>query len=287
MITRSIFVAAIAFALGIAAPSIISAAERGPFLVVDGDGWLASGADHDTAGWRAIDPARPAFGLQMSERNDLPFDKGTAGATFWVRNANCGYRFTDFGQPCGWQLGMAVTQFRSLVVGGDGIEVDGLGLAPPYGRVINASDGNAHLTGLLSNEFVDFSGVDRPSESSWFSGFDLTHDRFAIRRAAAGSKTFADTLDVDADGNATVAGDIAAARATQHRANQWATRAQLVRGSYTFTYAVPFQQPPVCVATPEGSSRLRVTPAAAQCIVTSDDANDASTVDIVVIGDPK
>lgn len=286
MLKRFALIAAAAFALGLAAPSIIGAAERTPFQVVDGDGWLASDAEHDGAGWRVIDPARPAFGLQMSERNDLPFDKGTAGATFWVHNANCGYRFAAFGEPCGWRLGMAVTEYRSLVVGGQGIEVDGLGLAPPYGRVVNATHEGDHLTGLLSNAFVDFSGTDAPSQPSWFSGFDISRDRFSIRRAPAGSKTFADAFDVDASGNADVAGDAAVRHATQHAANQWAARVRLVRGTYVFRYAAPFAHPPVCVASSEGPGRLRVAPAPAQCRITSDDPNDTSTIDVVVIGDP-
>lgn len=285
MFRRSVLIAVCAsIMLAIAAPSLINAAERKPFLVIDGDGWLASDADHDAAGWRTLDPTHPAFGLQMSD-NDLPFEKGTAGAAFWVHDARCGFRFANFGEPCGWKLGMAVTQYRSLVVGGDGIEVDGLGL-PPYGRVVNASDGTSHLTGFLSNEFVDFSGTDQRTAPSWFSGFDVSRDLFAVRRAPAGSTRFADALDVDASGNASVAGDVAARHATQHAANQWAARVRLQHGTYTFTFAAPFVRPPVCVATSEGPARVRVAPTPRQCTVTSDDRNDASTVDIVVIGDP-
>ena len=103
---RTLCVAAGSFVLGAAlAPPVLQAAERSPFAVVDGDGWLTSNADYATGAWVPSDPLRPAFGLQLSERNDLPFDRGTAGATFWVRNGNCGTHFAGFGEPCGeWQL---------------------------------------------------------------------------------------------------------------------------------------------------------------------------------------
>ena len=286
MLKRPVVLAALAFALGIAAPSILRAAERAPFMVVDGDGWLTSNAVHDSGAWTALDTSRPAFGLQLSERNDLPFDKGTAGATFWVRNANCGAQFTGFGEPCGWQLGTAITQFRSLVVGGDGIEIDGLGLPPPYGRVVNATGGGARLSGILTNEFVDFSGVDVAAAPSWFAGFDLSHDLFAVRRAAPLSRQLNDAFTIDNAGNASASGDVASKHATQHAANQWAARAPLAHGTYTFVYAAPFAQTPVCVVTGEGSAHLRVAPTPSQCTVTSESAQDASMVDVVVVGNP-
>jgi hypothetical protein len=271
----------------IALPLAIHAAGRNPFLVVDGDGWLASNANHDAGTWTALNPSRPAFGLQLSERNDLPFDRGTAGATFWVRNANCGVGFSAFSEQCGWQLGLAVTQFRSVVVGGHGIEIDGLDGNPPYGRVINSPFGGSRLVGLLTNEYVDFSGVDTKTAPSWFSGFDIQHDGFAVRRMAPGSAGFADLLAIDRDGNARVAGDLATRRVAQQAPNQWAARVRLARGTYTFRFAAPFQQTPVCVATSEGTARLRVAPTAAECTVTSQDPNDGSMIDVVVIGNPQ
>jgi hypothetical protein len=278
---------AIAFVLGGAlTPPALRAAEREPFKVVDGDGWLTSNANYDGDVWSPTDVARPSFGLQLSERNDLPFDRGTAGATVWVRNGSCGAHFRGFGDPCGWQLGLAVTQFRSIVVGGQGMEVDGLGLPPPYARFVNSSYAGTRMEGLLTNAFVDLSGVDDAKSPSWFSGFDLGRDAFAVRRAAPGTRAFAELLSVDAAGNATASGDIAARHIVQRPANRWATRAHLTRGSYTFRYDAAFAQTPVCVATSEGAARVRVTPTATQCTVTSDDAKDGATVDVMVIGNP-
>jgi hypothetical protein len=281
-----IAVAVISFVLGgVFAPSVL-AAERTPFKVVDGDGWLTSNANYDANFWAPTDQARPSFGLQLSERNDLPFDRGTAGATVWVRNGSCGVVFKGFGDPCGWQLGLAVTQFRSVVVGGQGMEIDGLGLPRPYARVINSTDGTSRMAGLLSNAFVDFSGVDDPNTASWFSGFDLSHDGFAIRRAAPGSRSLSNLVTVDAGGNLNATGDVAARHVSQPAANRWASRAALVHGTYTFRFQTAFAQPPVCVATSEGTARVRVSPAASHCTVTSDDSSDAAMIDVIVIGNP-
>ena len=282
---REIALALFSFFLGIVTTPVLQAAERNPFLVVDGDGWLTSNVDYTAGRWTSLNPERPAFGLELSERNDLPFDRGTAGATFWVHNPDCA-GFEAFGEPCGWQLGLAITQFRSVVVGGQGIELDGLGLPPPYARIINSSASGTRLAGLLTNAFVDFSGVDSATAPSWFAGFELDRDAFALRRAPAGTQNFADLLTLDRNGNGSVAGSFASAQPQQNAPNQWATRAQLVRGRYTFRYAKAFAQPPVCVATPEGGAHVRVAPATDRCVVTSDDPHDTANVDVIVIGNP-
>jgi len=278
---------ALALAMCIFLPRIIEAAGRNPFLVVDGDGWLASNANHDTGNWTALNPARPAFGLQLSERNDLPFDRGTAGATFWVRNANCGVGFAAFSEQCGWQLGLAVTQYRSVVVGGHGLEIDGLDGRPPLGRVINSERAGTRLVGLLTNAYVDFSGVDDNGVPSWFAGFDLQHDSFAVRRMTPRGADFEELLALDRAGNARFAGDLAARHSTQQAPNRWAARLRLVRGRVLFRYAAPFQQIPVCVATSEGTAALRVVPASASCAILSKDPQDDSLVDVVAIGNPQ
>lgn len=283
---REIALAVFAFVLGGIATGALAAAGHNPLQVVNGDEWLTSNADYGPSSWFSLDAARPAFGLQLAQRNDLPFDRGTAGATLWVHNPGCSDEFKGFANPCGWQLGLAVTQYRSVVVGGQAMEIDGLDAPTPYARVINSTIDGMHVAGLSTNAFADFSGVDNPSASSWFSGFEVNHDAFAVRREAAGSGRFADLLSIDRKGDATVAGSVAAAQSQQRASGQWATRARLVNGTYTFRYARAYAQPPVCVATPEGTARVRVTPAADACVVTSENPNDRSTVDIVVIGNP-
>lgn len=278
------FICAASLSLGL---TKAATADVPPFLVVNGDGWLTSNVTYGPGGWAPISVARAAFGLQLSERNDLPFDKGTAGATFWVRNAGCGMKFAGFGEPCGWQLGLAITQFRSAVIGGDGIEIDGLSAPVPYGRIVNASNQGSRLVGLLTNTFVDFSGVDKADAPSWFAGFDIARDAFSVSRAASGPHEFSNLLDVDRAGNTTVAGTLTTTRALQHAPNQWATRVALAHGTHAFDYATPFAQPPVCVATSEGTSRVRVSPTTTACTVTSDDPNDTAIVDIIVVGNPQ
>lgn len=282
---RETALALFTFALGIVTTGVLQAAGANPFQIVDGDSWLTSNANHNDRGWLSLNAERPAFGLQFDERNDMPFDRGTASAAFWVHNPGC-KAFKDFADPCGWQLGLAVTQFRSVVVGGQGMELDGLGAPAPYARVINSSDHGTREAGFLTNAFVDFSGVDSLAAPSWFDGFDIDRDVFTVRRAAPGARRFTELLAVDRAGDAKFAGSIASERSLQSAPNQWATRAQLVHGTYTFHYAKPFEKPPVCIATPEGAAHLRVTPGVDRCVVTSENVNDNAMVDVVVVGNP-
>jgi len=280
-----LLLAVLAFAFGLFAPRLIEAAAQAPFLVVDGDGWLTSNARHDSGGWTPFNGARPSFGLQLSARNDIPFDQGTAGATVWVRQPGCP-RFAGFGERCGWQLGLAVTQFRSLVVGGHGIEIDGLTGDRPYGRIVNASDGKSRLVGVLTNGFADFSGVDKAGSPSWFAGVDVDGDTFSVRRSEQSPRSMGELFDVDRHGDARAAGSFAATKALQRAPAQWATRTRLMNGVSTFRFAEPFHNVPVCVATSEGTSRLHVLPATDGCTVTSENAADDTMVDIVAIGNP-
>jgi hypothetical protein len=273
------------FLFGSLTPGVIRAAGFTPFQVVDGDGWLTSNASHTTGEWSPFNASRPSFGLQLSLRNDIPFENGTAGATFWVRRPGC-TSFASYGRPCGWQLGLAVTQFRSIVVGGNGIEIDGLDAGTPYGRVINASNGEGRLIGLLTNAYADLSGIDTPNAPSWFAGFDLSNDTFAVRRSAKIPHASDDLLAIDRQGVVRASGGIEAPRALQRSAAQWATRAHLAGGRYTFKYGASFANPPVCIATSEGTARLRVTPTATSCTITSDDPADAAMIDVVVVGNP-
>lgn len=277
---------ALAFILGLAWPRLSEAAAAPtPFQVVDGDGWLTSNARYDPNGWASLNGARPSFGLQLSARNDIPFDQGTAGAEIWVRQPGCP-RFANFGEKCGWQLGLAVTQFRSVVVGGHGIEIDGLTGERPYGRVVSASSGESRLVGLTTNVFADFSGVDKADAPSWFAGIDLGRDAFSVRRGAKIPLNVDEVFGVDRQGDVRMTGSLATSRVVQRAPAQWATRAQLVHGAYTFRFAAPFQATPVCVATGEGSARLRVAPSSSACTITSENANDASMVDVIAVGNP-
>jgi len=254
-----------------------------PFQEVAGDGWIASNARFDGTNWEARLTNRPSFGLQLGEVNDIPFERGTAGATFWARDAGCTGAFSAFGTDCGWKLALAVTQFRSLVVGGNGIEIDGLRLKPPYGRIMSASDGTSRRFGITSNIFADWSGSDVATAPRWFAGFNLDRDRFEIARGM--SATLAPLASIDATGR------LSAATATVERVEQsapesFAARGRLAGGRYVFAFRRPYAHIPVCVASSEGTAPVRVQSAVAGCRVLSADAHDGSVVNVQVTGDP-
>jgi hypothetical protein len=254
-----------------------------PFQEVAGDGWIASNARFDGTNWQARLANRPSFGLQLGEVNDIPFERGTAGATFWARDAGCTGAFSAFGTACGWKLALAVTQFRSLVVGGNGIEIDGLSLKPPYGRIMSATDGTNRRFGITSNIFADWSGSDVAAAPRWFAGFNLDRDRFEIARGM--SATLAPLASVDASGR------LSATSATIERVEQsapesFAARGRLAGGRYVFAFRRPYAHIPVCVASSEGSVPVHVQSATAGCSVLSADRHDASIVNVQVTGDP-
>jgi hypothetical protein len=254
-----------------------------PFQEVNGDGWITSNAHFDGTAWTSRLTNRPSFGLQLGEENDIPFEHGTAGATFWERDAGCAGPFATFGKACGWKLGMAITQFRSLVVGGNGIEIDGLSLDPPYGRIVSVSDGASRRFGLTTNVYADWSGADVASAPRWFAGFNLSHDRFEIARGT--TLSLAPLVSVDAAGRVATA-TIASARTEQTAPNAYATRAHLVDGRYTFAFVRAYANPPVCVASSEGTAPVHVRSTPAACTVISALPTDRSIVNVQVTGDP-
>jgi len=254
-----------------------------PFQEVNGDGWITSNAHFDGTAWTSRLPNRPSFGLQLGEENDIPFEHGTAGATFWERDAGCSGPFATFGKTCGWKLGLAITQFRSLVVGGNGIEIDGLALDPPYGRIVSVSDGASRRFGLTSNVYADWSGADVAAAPRWFAGFNLSRDRFEIARGT--TMDLAPLASVDAAGRVSAAA-IASARVEQTVPDAYAARAHFIDGRYTFAFAHRYANPPVCVASSEGTAPVHVHSTPAACMVFSALPSDTSIVNVQVTGDP-
>jgi hypothetical protein len=273
-----VFAAALASATGSAQESPST-----PFQQVNGDGWITSNAHFDGKAWNARLPARPSFGLQLGEENDIPFEHGTAGATFWERDAGCSGPFATFGKACGWKLALAITQFRSLVVGGNGVEIDGLSLEPPYGRLASADDGVSRRFGLTNNIFADWSGADVATAPRWFAGFNLTRDRFEVARGTSMDLTPLATIDPD---GRVAAPAIATGRVEQSAPESFATRARLVDGTYAFVFKHAYAKTPVCVASTEGTAPVHVRSAPSACTVISALSTDTSTVDVEVIGDP-
>ena len=254
-----------------------------PFQQVHGDGWIASNARFDGTNWQPRLVNRPSFGLQLGEANDIPFEHGTAGATFWVRDAGCNGSFLAFGAGCGWKLALAVTQFRSVVVGGNGIEIDGLTLKPPYGRIVSVSDGTSRRFGITNNIYADWSGADVPAAPRWFAGFNVDRDRFEIARST--NMTLAPLATVDAAGGLTAA-STTVARVDQAVPEAFAARGHLVAGKYVFAFRHAYAHVPVCVASSEGDVPVHVASASGSCTIRSRDPLDRSIVNVQVTGDP-
>jgi hypothetical protein len=230
----------------------------------------------------------------MNDQGFMPNEGRTGAEGFWVHRAGCPKIFDRLAAACGWNLGLALTQWKSLVVGGDAVEIDGNSL-PPFGRIANASEGRNHYIGVVSNFFGDLSGVDTSERSSWLFGINLTQDAYQIKRLPPGSAQgaplgrAASLMNLDRDGNLRLAGAAAASRVTQAHADRWATRAPLHNGTYTFLFSKKYASTPVCVANSEGNQSypLRVTPSPGSCVVRSANGNDSSMIDIIVVGNPE
>jgi hypothetical protein len=268
--------------------------ERSAISRIDGDTWLTTNASFDGTSWSSADPSRASFALWMNDNGYMPNEGKTGAAGFWTHRADCPRAFERITASCGWNLGLTVTQWKSVVVGGNAVEIDGNNAAP-FGRVVNTTDGERRFIGLESNVFGDFSGFDIASRPSWIAGIDITGDEFAIKRLRANpgarrvhSNDFVSLVDIDHDGNTSIAGKLRAARLAQPKPGQFATRATLSGGRAVFAFPRAYAVTPVCVANGEGqeSSPLRVAPSKSACVVTSANGKDNSVVDIVVIGNP-
>ncbi len=178
---------------------------------------------------------------------------------------------------------MAVTQFRSVVVGGNGIEIDGLSLKPPYGRIVSVSDGTVRRFGISENIYADWSGADVASAPRWFAGFNLDRDRYEVSRAM--TTAVAPLMTVDAEGRVSAAA-ASVARLEQPAPETFAARGRLAAGRFVFAFKRAYAHMPVCVASSEGDAPVHVRSSASGCAVMSTDRNDSSLVNVQVTGDP-
>jgi hypothetical protein len=275
----------------VSAPSPPSSPAGVSSVLVDGDPWIPANALRSGENWVAPDPSHASFALWLNGRGYIPFEGNVAAAGFWVHRAGCPNLISGFSSLCGWDLGLGVTQWKSVVVGGSVVELDGNGLRP-FGRVVSSSDGATHYIGIASNTFDDFRGSDVPQQPSWFVGMNVDGDTFQIKRRGptprGGTNSFHQLLEMNGNGNLNVGGAVAAGALTQSQPNRWAARAHLRRGRFRFVFPVPFHAIPVCVATGEGDSDavLHVAPTSSACTVRSSSLADESVVDIVVVGNP-
>jgi hypothetical protein len=165
---------------------------------VNGDLGATANAYWDGTNWQRVDTTKPAFWLQMQGTNNIPGET-VPGVNLWVAQPGPN-PIAAVGAVGGWLAATIVTSDRLLVVGGNGIELDGYGLSP-YARFIHSNLGGTPVTGMLTNLFPDLSGVDSSSQPSWFAGFN--GDTYMVERAQAGSgAALAQLFSVDALGTA-------------------------------------------------------------------------------------
>ena len=135
---------------------------------VGGDLFLSFNAMWDGTNWVRIDTAKQAYTINM-RRSNIP-GEGVSGWCLWVAQPGSN-PIGAFGVSGGWETGIINTGQRTVVFGGNSLELDGYGYVP-YGRFVhNWIYGNTYgYTGIVFNAFGDFSGVDDVNDYCWFVG---------------------------------------------------------------------------------------------------------------------
>lgn len=143
--------------------------------------WILDNATYDTATgkFNRIDTSHVAFAVNLRSIQNIPFEAATRGVMFWRCTAGTNPILDTYGTGGGWENAMLFTEFRDMVIGGFGIEIDGAGIVP-YGRLnLNQLAGQTFF-GIMRNIFGDYSGTDTPANPSWRAGF--IEDYFGIDR---------------------------------------------------------------------------------------------------------
>jgi hypothetical protein len=177
-----------------------------------GDVWFTLNAYFDGANWQRDDTSKYAYAMVFQTYSSIVGEEafgGNTGLLFLRCVPGSNPISATWWSSGGWENSLIIDQFRHLVVGGQGIEVDGAG-SPPFGRLTHtAVSGSGNLrTGILSNMYVDFSDVDSNTAPSWFAG--RKNDTFVVERAAAGGATEAaltELLRVSTTGQLTIGAD--------------------------------------------------------------------------------
>jgi hypothetical protein len=165
---------------------------------VNGDLWITANAYYDGTNWQRVDITKASFGLQLQGTNNFPYESNQGG-TLWVASAHANPIDSTYGSTYGWRIGWTIQSTLTMVLGGAGVEIDGDG-SVPYGRFFHNTISSVIYTGILTNEFVDFSGVDDATKPSWLSG--IAGDSFQTSRAAAGAgATWNNFFKIDSSGN--------------------------------------------------------------------------------------
>lgn len=145
--------------------------------------WLLSNATYDagTDQFSCVDNTKYAYGLNMRTAT-LPFEPiADSGIAFW-RTTCSTTPIGGYATIGGWEAQIISDQFRNMVVGGMGLEVDGSGILP-YSRLVNSLNLGNNYRAIMSNAYADLSGVDTTTDPSWLAGF--VNDSYSICRAPA------------------------------------------------------------------------------------------------------
>ena len=179
-----------------------------------GDVWMTVNAKWDGTHWQRIDVTKYAYAFVFQAFSNIPGEAVYNTAIMLLRATPAANPLGPFWSVGGWENMAIFDQFRHIVVGGYGMEVDGSGTFP-YARFTHAPSAGVVRSGTLTNMFVDFVGVDDNTQPSWFIG--RRDDAMVVERAPAGATTpagFVGLLLLDAFGDLAVAGNLTVQGAT-------------------------------------------------------------------------
>ena len=174
----------------------------------EGDVWLTVNAKWDGTHWQRIHTGSYAYAIVFQAFSNIPGEAVFNSALMLLRATPAANPLGPFWSVGGWENMAIFDQFRHIVVGGFGIEVDGSGTFP-YARFAHAGASGVVRSGTLTNMFIDFIGVDDNTQPSWFIG--RRDDAVVIERAPAGATTtagFASLMLVDQFGNLAIANNL-------------------------------------------------------------------------------
>lgn len=155
-----------------------------------GDFWVTSNAFWDGSNWQRQDTTRTSFAINFQTYTDIPGETNLKGLLLLRAVSGTNPISSTFGSFGGWEFLYVMTEFRDIVIGGYGIEIDGAGTTP-YGRVQHATVSAIKKTGMVTNAYLDESNRDDTTKNSWSWGVEddgtSTGDVFRIKRAPSGA----------------------------------------------------------------------------------------------------
>lgn len=157
--------------------------------------------DDTTDTFSRLDTSKIAWWINARHLTSIPGEENLGavkGITIWRARSDAAQPLSGFANINGWELRATFTEFGDLVIQ-NGVELDGNGFTP-FGRFVHYTDSvttpTVAVTGILTNIFLDFSGVDDDSEESYFIGQDHIADAFVVRRFAAGNFAYSSGVNL-------------------------------------------------------------------------------------------